>query len=206
MLPVWGERPIRRTLIAALVVLNVGNLLTIADGPPAKWLLLSKESNPSTWWNSLLYLFVGLLLLAEGERAAEPRGWRAAAVVACFLSLDEVALIHESYDALPGGHLLAFGWVVPGIVIAVLVCMPLYGWYRSLDRGLRRSLTIAGFVVLLGAVGVETIAGDYQRRHSYSRGYEAISTVEENLELIGGSLAVLSLFRWVSRPREASQY
>jgi len=193
-------------LVAALVVLNVGNLLTIAEGPPADWLLLSSESNPSTWWNSLLYLFVGLLLFAGGERVADPRGWRAAAVVACFLSLDEVALIHESYDDLPGGHLLAFGWVIPGAVIAVLVCLPLYGWFRGLDRGLRRELVGAAFVVLLGAVGFETLAGYYHDDHGSSRGYEAISTVEENLEMGGASLAVLSLVRWVRRPADDRQH
>ena len=82
------EKVVRRLLLGALVVLNLGNLVFILRGRPHEWLLLTNEQNPSTWWNSLLYAAAGALLLAAGEHAARRRGWQIAGALAFFLSVE----------------------------------------------------------------------------------------------------------------------
>ena len=127
---------------------------------------VGREYNMATWYNSGLWLVLGVL--AAGIAVARPafrRSWWLLALVALFASVDEYLEVHERLD-LPGGRLaehlpvdLGFTWVLLGAPIALVVGLALLRLVFSLPRRATLGILLGAALFLVGAIGVETLNG-----------------------------------------------
>lgn len=184
-----SERHVAGILLGVLVALNVANAVSVllgADDRGSRYLLLALESNPSTWWSAIQLGLAAVLALAVGRGRTDARNWRTVAVVLAFLSLDEVATIHERLGGLP--VLPGIGsrtWAGAGLVLVALVAWRLLPWALRLEAALRAGLVAGGLLFVTGAVGVEVLAGNWRVTHGEDGWYWLLATVEEDLELLG---------------------
>jgi hypothetical protein len=185
-----SRRAAVRGAVAVLAALNVANVVNIVVIERGHWLLMAVERNPSTWFASALLAATALLAWAVGRGTVEPGSWNLVAAVLLLMSVDEVATFHEKLGGVPGvPHLGSRAWIGAGLVVSLLVGARLLPWVMSLPLRLRVAVLQSATLFLAGAVGVEWVAGAWAETHGDDRVFFAISTVEENLEL----LAVLLL-------------
>lgn len=184
---VLAERRVVAGLLVAIAVLNVLNALNIAlleerDG----WLLLGQEKNPSTWFSAAQLALAGALAWAVGRRRPDAARWNLVAGVLVVLSLDEVAAFHEKLGGLP--IIPGIGdraWAGAGLLLVAVVAWRLVPWALGLERHLRFGLLVGGAVFVAGAVGIEVLAGGWEADHGQDRMFWVLSSVEEDLELLG---------------------
>lgn len=196
---------LRRTLlIAVAVVATLGLAVELAHAASHDDLVeallpklsVSYESNLPTWFSSSLLL--GCAIAAASIAYARPprhRHWWVIAAIATWMSLDEAAELHEHL----GGHLelsgaLYFDWVVPAAAIVIVLVLAFVPFIRALDPATRTRLIIAGAVYIGGALLMELPLGWWTEQHGNDGlGYALIDVVEETMEMIGASLALVAL-------------
>ena len=176
------ERAVALTLLACIGALNVTNAWVLATDA-SRWLLLGLERNPSTWFSAAQLALAAVLAYAVGIGRDDRRNWNVVAAVLLFLSVDEVATVHEKLGQLPGipgiGHR---AWAGAGLVLAALVAWRLLPWALRLERPLRFALVVGGATFVAGAIGFEVAAA--QRAHEDTT-FWVLSSIEENLEMVG---------------------
>ncbi len=197
-----------RLLVAVAVVAGAGLLVDLwawrsADSVAIEslWpvLSLSAEGNVPTWFASSLLLacavVAGAIANVHSAHAPWRRHWWGIAVALGWVSLDEVAGLHENL----GGHLdlggvLYFDWVIwAGLIVAVLAVIYL-PFLRALRSPTRERLVLAAIVFVSGALVMELPLGWWtDHAGSESLGYALIDWIEETLELVGSSLALVAL-------------
>ena len=97
---------------------------------------------------------------------------------------------------------LYFNWVIPAVAILGVLAAVFLPFVRALPATTRRRLVVAGVIYIGGAVGMELPLGWWvERAGPDNLGYALIDWVEETLELVGASLAVVAL---VAHRREAA--
>ena len=203
--PVPGVRALRRWLLAAVAVVSGLGLAaelwhTRARHPLLEVLVpqlsLSYEHNVPTWFSSSLLLACALAAgaVARGAGRWRPHWWGVTAVFG-YASLDEAAELHEHL----GGHLdtsgvLYFDWVIPAVAILGVMAAVFLPFVRALAPATRRRLILAGAIYIGAAVGMELPLGWWvERAGNDNLGYALIDWVEETMEMIGASLAVVAL-------------
>jgi hypothetical protein len=206
--PATGEVVISRhrlvvAFVAGVVVLNVLNLVSIAMGADTdrtKYFLLALERNPSTWFSALLLGLAGAFAWLIGRGRPDVRTWNLVAVIFMVLSLDEVATFHEWLGAVPlVPGIGSRGWAGAGLLLVAVVGWRLFRWVLALDAELRWSFLLGGAVFVAGAIGFEVLAGSWKEIHGDDWAYWAISTVEENLEMLGVAIVLRGLLDHVLR-------
>jgi hypothetical protein len=159
-------------------------------------LSLSYEHNVPTWLASSLLLACALAAGAIARGAASwRRHWWGVTGVFGYASLDEAAQLHEHLGGhLDAGGVLYFDWVIPAAVILAVLAGVFLPFVRALPAITRRRLVIAGAIFIGGAVAMELPLGWWTARAGPdSLGYGLIDWVEETLELVGSSLALVAL-------------
>ncbi len=141
---------------------------------------VGKESNVPTWFSSFQFILLGFVCGAifALKRYLYPKNklslvWVCCAVGAIFLSIDESALVHETFgtalgqyldSAGSGGFFESFGsyyWAVLYVPLALPVAIGL-GVFFWKELGKYRYFPILGMAIfLLGAVGVDFVEGTY---------------------------------------------
>jgi hypothetical protein len=166
---------------------------------------LSGEGNIPTWFSAIVLFSCAAQLwgIAEDERRHGERRfrthWRILALGFLYISLDEVAQLHElSIQPLRERFQLRGplyeGWVVPAILIVLLFLVAYRRFLIHLSPSLRRLFIVSGTVYLSGALGMELVGGvlvDYHADETILRG--AVATLEELLELSGIILFLYAL-------------
>jgi hypothetical protein len=179
------------------VVSSLGLAAAFLPGSSASaYLSLSYEGNFPTWYASVLLLGFGLLCAGAARRAPADRAhWLGLAILFAFLSLDEATELHEHLAGLVGtGGVLTFDWVVPASVVLLLLGALYLPFLRRLPQRLRTRLLVAAATFVFGALVMELPLGWWVARHGDDGlGYALIDWVEETLELVGSSLAVVAL-------------
>jgi hypothetical protein len=161
-------------------------------------LSLSYEHNVPTWFSSSLLLACALAAGAIARGAARwRRSWWGMAVAFGYVSLDEASEIHEHL----GGHLdtsgvLYFDWIIPAVGVLGVLAVVYLRFMLALPAATRLRLLLAGVVYIGGAVGMELPLGWWvDRAGPDNLGYALIDWVEETLEMVGASLALVALVR-----------
>ncbi len=197
-----------RLLVAIAVVASAGLLVDLWAwrAPDSAWteslwpvLSLSAEANVPTWVASSLLLACAVVAaaIALQHRAGEPwrRHWWGIAIALGWVSLDEVAGFHEHL----GGHfdtngILYFDWVIWAALIVGVLALIYLPFLRALASPSRERLIVAAVVFVSGALVLELPLGWWtEHAGSDSLGYALIDWVEETLELVGSSLALVAL-------------
>lgn len=168
---------------------------------------LDSEISIPTWFSQMLLLLIGVLcgLVATHFRHKKAKKlyvyqWRALAVIALFMSIDEGAAIHErmslfiaKYTGDLSGTFFYFAWVIAGIFLVLLVVAIFFRFWWNLPPKTKWLLAAAVAVFLAGAIGVESVAGHHMSTHGIDETYRLLVLVEESLEMFGSILAIYAL-------------
>jgi hypothetical protein len=209
-----GEVVIRRhRLVAAFwvafAVLNVANVASIAlgaDTERTKYFLLALERNPSTWFAAILLGLTGGAAWLIGRGRDDSRTWNLVAVIFTVMSLDEVATFHEWLGAVPlVPGIGSRGWAGAGVLLVAIIGWRLFRWVLSLDASVRFAFLAGGAMFVMGAIGFEVLAGAWKDANGADWMYWTLSTIEENLELLGVAIVLRGLLdHLVRRPTPLS--
>ncbi len=137
---------------------------------------------------------IGYLDDLKGVKGA--KNWYLLAVVCFALSIDEAVQFHEMIDSLIGLFVQSSGvlflpWVVVGAAFAFLVAIRFIPFIASRSKRTLKIFMVAGFVFLVGALGMEMVASlIFAQAGSEELGVATLSHTisqccEEFLEMIG---------------------
>ena len=134
---------------------------------------VGREDSIPTWFESMQFMLCSALLavIAVAKKQHSERytlHWGVLSIIFLYLSLDEVATIHETI----GGELerllhnstgfnasgaISFFWVVPGAAFVFIVVLAYVRFLAYLPRTTRRLFLFAGALFVLGALGLEML-------------------------------------------------
>lgn len=168
---------------------------------------LDGEANIPAWFSSAMWLFVAALAASLSTRSSDhSRQWRGVFVLCSFLSLDEMAQLHEAAGlllkaAFPAMRVYQRAWIFAGgalVFAATLFFAPLL---RSLKPTFGAGIAIAGVVFVTGAIGFELLGTAAARGTlSWYPPEVAWTTVvlEEGLEMFGVIIFIWMLLKIAS--------
>lgn len=175
---------------------------------------LDEEANIPAWFSSMQLFSIGMvMLLAAGSPLRERDGLRdLLAILGCafvFLSMDEAAAVHEKVTKVmsrvswaprfSGGHGI---WMFVYVAVAVGTVAALFRPLVRLMRFYPRDVlgVFAGLVILgAGAVGVEAVGYELVGDNA-TIGLKTLQVAaEEFLEMLGGSVILVSTVRFAAR-------
>jgi hypothetical protein len=182
----------------ALLILHVTLQVFHYQVGEVHWLLkdafdVDEEENIPTWFSAMLLAFSALLLFTiarckRDEHGAGAGYWKALAIGFVWLSLDEVAGIHETFntwaDEFRGDS--EFSWVYAGAAVFVMVAVLFVRFLLQLPRRTRFGMCAAGILYGCGALGIEIVSHFYLGSHDMDNlSYNLQTAVEEGLEMAG---------------------
>lgn len=182
---------------------------------------MNKEANPPTFFAAVLLLTLAVLSLAlafRGDRRVASvsdrarRLWLLIALGASYLAYDELFMVHErmnvvttEWAARVGVWVPHWAWVVPAagaLLVGVVFAKPLL---HTLQQDTRRRLLLAAVVFLSGALGVETLGGQWYEVHGRGAVYSSITLIEESLEMSGCLMAIRAMLAELATPHAEGQ-
>jgi len=202
LIPVKESLLIRSLTVAALFFLLMHGSLVLYNYliSEVPWYFLqlfdvNEENNLPTWFSGFnLLISTGLLwILMRDKRAnqdAMAGRWRVLFFGFAFLSIDEIAGIHESINSVTDPS-----WAYGGGVVVLLLAVYFYSFLKSLPRPTLIAFIVAGAIFVGGAVGVEIIG---EPMESDSLIYNLTTMVEEGMEIFGVIFFTRSLLRYMA--------
>ncbi|MCB9452937.1 MAG: hypothetical protein H6672_15965 [Anaerolineaceae bacterium] len=169
---------------------------------------VNQEANIPTWYSALLLLACAALfgVVAQSRRQygeRDSRHWWGLALIFMYLSLDEVAAIHEELsiplqESLHLTGFLYFGWILVGAAVVLVVGL-IYGRFiLRLPRQTRRLFILAGVLYVGGALVIEAIsANQWYLNDGTSLLFSATGTVEELCEMLGVVVLIYALLTYI---------
>lgn len=168
---------------------------------------LREETNIPTLFSSVTMLISSALLMviaAMHHNREEPKAaWVWLALIFLFLALDDTAMLHERlgskvHEVFQTTGYLRYAWVIP-YGIGVLIFVAAYARFLlRLPRNIMWLFILSGAVFVTGAIGMEMLSAninDY--RDTRLMTFFLQETVEETLELMGVSMFIYSLLRYL---------
>ena len=155
---------------------------------------LNAEINLPTWWSTALLLICAALTALMAALKRNDRfwwGWFFLALGFLFMSLDEVAQLHEKLsgpvrEALHLSGFLYYGWVVPAAALLVVVGLSYIRFFLALPKGIRGGFLLGWAVYLAGVLGMESWGASASFRWGEENFFFALlAALEETLEMAG---------------------
>jgi hypothetical protein len=169
---------------------------------------VNTENNIPTYFNTAILLLAASLifLIASARYAGKDRyryEWILLGFVFLYLSIDESAVIHETFtklfkDAPDINGWLHYKWVIPGSLAVSLLCLAFLRFFLHLETRYKLLFFLSSAVYLAGALGSELVSGRYANEFgTKSFTYSALTTVEESLEWFGVILLIFTLLKYI---------
>ncbi len=168
---------------------------------------LDGESNVPAAFSGLILLIAALLLAwvaAAKSRVADAWtwAWRGLTGVFFYLTLDELAMLHEKLNyllrgVLPAGGIFRSGWVVPYALFGVVFLLVFWRFLGQLPASARRGFVVAGAVYVLGAFGTELIESEVATFYAGTFVAELTVFVQEAMEMAGVVLFIAAILDYV---------
>ena len=170
------------------------------------------DSNITTWYSSIT-LFISSLLLwgiaiyKKGIKDSFSLHWRFLAIIFAFLSLDEVAMLHEragqvldSLSSVEFDGWLYFQWVLIGVPLTLIIALAYFKFIVHLPTKTRNLFILAGALFVGGALGLEILAGHRESLNPDSNLiYKLITTIEELWEKLGVMVFIYALLDYMAK-------
>ena len=170
------------------------------------------DSNITTWYSSVTLFISSLILLTIAivkKGIADPFAlhWQFLSVIFAFLSLDEVAMIHErmgeileTLSPVEFDGWLYFQWVLIGLPVTLVVGFAYAKFLLHLPARTRNLIILAGGLFIGGALGLEILAGYQESLNTGSDFvYKLITTVEELWEKLGVMVFIYALLSYMEK-------
>lgn len=195
------------TLCVAGVYAEHARYLLHSDSPLVDYFSLTEEKNVPTWWSSALLaacaVVLGFIAATKTRGPGQFKGhWIALSAIFCYMSIDELVEIHEwlnSLKSVDGLHgFLYYGWVVPAGAIVGVFALSYLKFLFHLPPKTRNAVALAGLIYVGGAIGIELLLGVWTDVHGENNFmWAVIGAVEEAMEMLGSSLFLLTLLRYL---------
>jgi hypothetical protein len=166
---------------------------------------LAGDATVPSWYSAVSLFFASALVwrvgtLTRRNGAAYRRHWFGLSAILAFLSVDEVAGLHEwSAELLDSWELTGlfyYSWVVFGIAAVVLVGAVYLPFVIQLPARIRNGFLLAGGLFVGGALVVEMVNARYEYLNgATTMGYQLLTALEEVAEMAGVLVLVMTLFR-----------
>jgi len=147
---------------------------------------VDEEDSFPTWYSAIA-LFITSAVLWINARAHRQSGsslrlhWYGLALGFLFLSVDEIAGMHETLN----GE-IEISWAIPGGIVALIVGVAYLSFLAKLPRGTAVWFVIGGAVFVGGAVGVELFTERYLHNDELDTlAYYLWNGLEEGMEMAG---------------------
>ena len=169
------------------------------------------EKNIPTFFSSILLLSCSTVLFViyrkkHDERDRFQRHWAGLALIFLYLSIDEMASIHELADKPLRNLLNATGylyatWILLGVLFSLIVFFVYCRFLISLESRWRTLFLLSGGIYIAGAIGMEMIGNNYVYHNLHLQGkdhftYAMINTLEEFLEMTGAAIFLYALLQY----------
>lgn len=171
-----------------------------------------RDSNITTWYSSATLFISSLLLIPiaiakKNEQDPYARHWQFLVVIFAFLSLDEVAMLHERsgevlevLSPVEFDGWLYFQWVLIGIPITLIIAFAYLKFLAHLPAKTRNLLILAGALYIGGALGLEIMAGHEESLDTYNvLLYKLFTTIEELWEKLGVLVFIYALLSYMEK-------
>lgn len=167
------------------------------------------DSSIPTWYSSFALLLCSLLLaiiaqVKKSNHGRYVRHWQVLAAIFLYLSIDEVAMLHEHADIMLGSNLnrtgfLLYGWVAVGVPLVFVFVLAYLRFLAHLPVKTRLLFLSAGTVFIAGALGVEMISARHHDLYgTQNMTFALIVTLEEFLEMIGIVIFIYALLSYLN--------
>jgi len=167
------------------------------------------ERNIPTYYSSMLLWVAGALIgvisgIKKREGAAYASHWFILALIFIFLSLDEVAGVHEMMNRpmrwwLHPQGIFSFQWVTLGIPLLILFAISYLRFFLHLPLKFRWLFILSAGLYVGGALGLEMVGASYTDVHGTDNlVYAFLATVEESLEMLGMSMFLFALLDYIA--------
>lgn len=233
MLPVVRPAVLLTAAAVAVLTVNVASLLLrlaeptlppvpvvgreSANGPLFGFLhqLLNVdgEGNVPTWLTINLLLVAALLCVGIAavhfrEHSRWRWHWTVLGTTFAYLSLDELAALHERAipvmaQVVEARGVLTYAWVVLAAPLVLVFALAYLPFLRALPRRVAAWLVLSGAVLVTGALGMELVGGWVVSEGDGDRSaaYIWITSIEELLEMGGLLVCLYALMQYpVERP------
>jgi hypothetical protein len=221
MLPVmrqWLWRSTTLLIVLHLAVLFAGRWGLNVPESAGRLFFLDQEYNIPAFYSALLFVLCAyycarLGYAAYGTRKLHALTWELLGGLLLFLAADEWFELHErlivplrAYFGVEQG-IFYFSWTIAYLGLVILVAALTAPWLLGLERRFRNALFQSAALYVTGALGFEMVGSWVysMNGHEYTPTYANIVAIEESLELIGLTLAVLALSGYIARQRRISQ-
>ena len=166
------------------------------------------EKNIPTFYSAIAILCSSILLFyiatMEKHRNSKYLHWLVLSIIFFFLSIDEIASIHEHFSILMKNNnfeatgLFYRAWIIPYGIATCIFCIFYLRFLINLQRNFRYLFLLSGAIFICGALGLEMLGGAYIEINSGKNlTYSIISTFEELLEMLGISLFLFTLLSYI---------
>ena len=198
-----GKLTKRLSIIASLLLFEHGLMYTwhyLVQSVP--WYVLQffdvdEENNLPTWFSGFNLLvattFLGILLRDKQSKNDPMAGrWKVLFIGFFFLSIDEIAGIHETINSV-----ITPTWAYGGAAISFILLIYFLSFLKSLPRETMLGFFFAGVIFVAGSVGMEFV-GDPMLSNSLA--YKYSTMIEEGMEMFGIILFTWTLLRYMDHP------
>ena len=169
---------------------------------------LGGEANIPTWYKSATLLICsGLLFMIAAARkraqAAFVLYWRDLGIIFLFLSIDEIASIHEGLGVqlshlFEAKGVLYFAWVIAGSAIVISILVAYSKFLRSLPVMATYLFLLSGGIYVGGVIGVKMLEGWYYTLYGQKTlMFMTIVVVQQLFEMVGIVIFIYSLLSYM---------
>lgn len=171
-----------------------------------------RDSNITTWYSSitLFISFILLTLIAIAKKRVSDTfafQWQFLAIIFAFLSLDEIAMLHERSGEvlkilvpIEFDGFLYFQWVLIGIPVTLIIALIYLKFILHLPAKTRNLIIFAGALFVGGALGLEILAGHRESLNTSGEFfYKLITTIEESWEKLGVMVFIYALLDYMQK-------
>lgn len=210
-------------IIFTLLLLNIASFFHVyfngldQDDPFFKLTNFNTEKNLPSVFSGFLHFFASIFLAVVGFSAISIKTsqvfWFTMSFIFLFLGLDEILRIHETISGHTAmGHQnnnpFLYTWIIyygsALILMGAFFFKPLF----QLPRKTLLNFILAGFIFILGAIGLENVAGQYIWTHQIDPEMVNVTpeifvlySIEEFLEMFGVSFFILSILKFLDLHR-----
>jgi len=170
------------------------------------------ENNIPTLFSSFTLIFCSILLAfiasIHKKRNSSYYPWAGLSLIFLFLSVDEIASIHERLGAqfrtvFNTSGLLYNAWVIPYGVILVVFIFVYFRFLTRQTKRIRNLFVVSGTIYVIGALGFELLGGWQTDLYgSYNLTYSILYTCEEFLEMLGIVIFIYTLLVYITKQFE----
>ncbi len=160
---------------------------------------VNEEHNLPTWFSGFNLVvatsLLGVIVMDKRNMSDAMKGrWTILFAGFCFLSIDEIAGLHESLNSV-----IDVSWAWGGLVVAIVLGIYFLPFLKTLPRTTFRDFVIAGAIYVGGAVGMELVG---EPLDGDSLAYNISTLVEEGMEIFGIILFTRALLMFMKSEKD----